>query len=81
MKRRIISLARGELAERHISQTQSYSPGAAHGSPERIVPMKKKRIVTLALAAATALFICDTRVQAGYSRMQQASGSIRAPAA
>ena len=29
--------------------------------------------VALALAAAAALFICDTRVQAGYSRMQQAS--------
>ena len=55
MKRRIISLALGELAERHISDTQSFFPGAAPDSPERSVPMKKKRIVTLALAAALIL--------------------------
>ena len=55
MKRDMISLALNSLEERHISETATFSPGAVHGSPERSVRMKKKWIVTFALAAALML--------------------------
>ena len=51
MKRETISLALNRLDERHISDTVVFSPGAMQDSPERIVFMKKKRIITFALAA------------------------------
>lgn len=55
MKRETISLALNELSERHISDTVTYSPGAMQDSAERTVYMKKKRIITFALAAALIL--------------------------
>ena len=55
MKRETISLALNRLAERHISDTMSFSPGAMQDSAERIVHMKKKRIITFALAAVLVL--------------------------
>ncbi len=55
MKREIISLALNRLDERHISDTVVFSPGAMQASPERIEFMKKKRIITFALAAALML--------------------------
>ena len=60
MKRESISQALNDLAERHIRDTETYSPGAVQGAPERIVHMKKKRIVTLALAAALILALSVT---------------------
>ena len=55
MKRELVSLALCELDERYISETETFSPAAARGAPERTVPMKRKRIFTLALAAALIL--------------------------
>ncbi len=55
MKRETISLALNRLDERHITDTVVFSPGALQGSPERIVSMKKKRIITFAIAAALML--------------------------
>ena len=55
MKRETISLALNRLDERHISDTVVFSPGAMQDSPERIVFMKKKRIITFALAAVLML--------------------------
>ena len=55
MKREILSLALDSLADRHISDTAVFSPGPMQDSPERIVRMKKKRIIALALAAALLL--------------------------
>lgn len=55
MKREIISQALNLLEERHISDTASFDPGAVQEPPERIVPLKKKRIISLALAAALLL--------------------------
>ena len=55
MKRETISLALNRLDERHISDTMVFSPGAMQDSPERIVFMKKKRIITFALAAVLML--------------------------
>lgn len=55
MKRETISLALNRLDERHISDTVVFSPRVMQDSPERIVFMKKKRIITFALAAVLML--------------------------
>ncbi len=68
MKRESISLALNELDERHISDTAIYSPPAGQGSPERIVPMNKKRIITFALAAVLILALGITAYAGGGLR-------------
>ena len=55
MKPETVSFALNELDERHICDTVTFSPGAVRSSPERIVIMKKKKIITFALAAALML--------------------------
>ena len=55
MKRELISQALNMLDDRHISDTASFDPGAIQETPERIVHMKKKRIISIALAAALML--------------------------
>ncbi len=55
MKRETISAALGGLDDRFISEAALYSPGTMQEGPERIVPMKKKRLVSIALAAALLL--------------------------
>ena len=57
MKRETISLALNSLYDRHITDTAFYSPESVQSSPERIVYMKKKRIITSALAAALVLAV------------------------
>ena len=47
MKRETISLALNSLDDRHITDTAVFSPETVQRSPERIVYMKRKRIVTL----------------------------------
>ena len=54
MKRETISQAMNMLDERHICDT-AWEPGAIQEPPERIVHMRKKRIITFALAAALIL--------------------------
>ena len=44
-----------DLEDRYIEEAICYAPGNAAGAPGRIVHMKKKRIITLALAAALLL--------------------------
>lgn len=55
MKRELLSKAFGDIDERYI--TESYHPvlGDASSASERIVHMKKKRIITFALAAVLML--------------------------
>ena len=55
MKREEISQALNLLEDRHISDTASFDPGAIQEPPERIVPMNKKRLFSLALAAVLML--------------------------
>ena len=55
MKRELISQALNMLDDRHISDTASFDPGVIQETPERIVHMKKKRIISLVLAAALIL--------------------------
>ena len=57
MKRETISLALNSLDDRHITDTAVFSPERIQRSPERIVYMKRKRIVTFALAAALMLVL------------------------
>ena len=47
--------ALAELDDRYIAEAVRYAPGEASGSPERTLYMKKKRLITLALAAALIL--------------------------
>ena len=69
MKRESISLALNDLDERHISDTAAFSPPAGQGSPERIVAINKKRIVTFALAAVLILALGIT-AYAGSGRLR-----------
>lgn len=55
MKRETISAALNGLDERFITEAASYSPGGIQERPERIIAMKKKRLISAALAAALVL--------------------------
>ena len=55
MKRELLSRAFGEIDERFVAEAYRPAPGDAADAPERIVHMKRKRIVTLALAAVLLL--------------------------
>ena len=55
MKRELLSKAFSGIDERFIMEAYRPVPEDAAGSPERIVHMRKKRILTLALAAALLL--------------------------
>lgn len=55
MRRELISQALNLLEDRHISDTASFEPGAIQATPERIVHMGRKRMITFMLAAALLL--------------------------
>lgn len=55
MKREWISQALNLLDDRHIGDTASFDPGAMQKPPERILHMKKKRLISLVLAAVLIL--------------------------
>ena len=55
MKRENLSEILGQLDDRLIAEARAFDPSAGGRSPERIGHMKKKRIFTLALAAALLL--------------------------
>ena len=65
MNRELLSKALCEMDERFIVEAYRPVPEAASGSPERIVPMKKKRIITFALAAALLLALGVTAYAVG----------------
>ncbi len=55
MKRETISAALGGLDDRFVSEAAVYAPGTMREGPERIVRMKKKRFLSIVLAAALIL--------------------------
>lgn len=55
MKRETITLMLNSVDDDYISQTEIFQTAIIQESPERIVYMKKKRIITFALAAALIL--------------------------
>ena len=57
MKRETISKALNGLDDIFISESAVFSPDSMQGNSERIVRMKKKRIISLALAAALMLLL------------------------
>ena len=63
-----------DLDDRFVEESRTYAPGKASGAPERILHMKKKRIITLALAAALILSLGATAyaVSAALSSPQAA---------
>ena len=65
MNRELLSKALCQIDESFIAEAYRPVPEAASGSPERIVPMKKKRIITLALAAALILALGVTAYAVG----------------
>ena len=77
MNRELISCVLNGLDERHIRDTADFSPGAMRDSPERIAQMKKKRIITLALAAALLLALGVTAYAA--SELFRSTGTCAMP--
>ena len=58
-----------DLDDRFVEESRTYAPGKASGAPERILHMKKKRIITLALVAALLLSLSAAAYAiAGYFR-------------
>ena len=60
MKRETITMMLNSLDDDYISEAEVFCPESIQESPERIVHMKKKRIVTFALAAALMLALAVT---------------------
>ena len=52
MKRDLISLALNGMDDRFISEAMVFHPEVIQETPERIVRMRTKRIISIALAAA-----------------------------
>ena len=55
MKRETISRALDALEDRFVTEAENYRPGAIQETPERIVRMRTKKLISIALAAALVL--------------------------
>ncbi len=66
MNRELLSKALCEIDESFIAEAYRPVPEAASSSSERIVPMKKKRIITFALAAALILSLGIVAYATGF---------------
>ena len=53
MNRELLAKAFGDIDEQLIAQACRPAPEDAYSSSERVIHMKKKRIISLALAAAS----------------------------
>ena len=60
MRREQLSRVFGNLEDRQIAEAFTFDPDRCDHAPERIVPMKKKRIISFALAAALLLALGAT---------------------
>ena len=65
MNRELLSKAVGDIDDRFVAEARFSVPGDTTGSPERIVHMKKKRIITFALAAALVIALSVGAYAAG----------------
>ena len=77
MNRELLSKALCEIDESFIAEAYRPVPEAASGSPERIVRMGKKRIITFALAAALILALGVTAYAIGVSIYRQRQEELR----
>ena len=77
MKRETITAALNRLDDRFICEAAELRPGAIQETPERKTPMKTKRILTIALAAALILALGATayaeRVYFGWGKNMEIS--------
>ena len=60
MRREQLSRVFGNLEDRQIAEAFAFDPDRCDHAPERIVPMKKKKIVSFVLAAALILALGAT---------------------
>ena len=67
MNREDVFQALSDINDRYIAESVSYDPGKAAGSPERIVHLNKKRILTFVLAAVLVLALGATAYAAFFS--------------
>ena len=67
MNREDVFQALADIDDRFVSESVSYAPGEAVRSSERMVYMKKKRVLTLALAAVLAMALGITAYAAVFS--------------
>lgn len=77
MNREDVFQAIAGIDDRFIAESVLYAPEAASGPSERIVPMKKKRILTLALAAALLLALGTGAYALSMSIQQQRQEELR----
>lgn len=77
MNRELLSKALCEIDESFIAEAYRPVPEAASGSPERIVHMKKKRIITFALVAALILALGTVAYAIGVSIHRQRQEELR----
>ncbi len=68
--------ALGDLDDRFIAETLRYAPEQASGSPERTVHMKRKRIITFALAAVLLLSL-SVAAGATYASVGSPQAAVR----
>ena len=68
MRREQLSRVFGALEDRQIAEAYRFDPARCEHAPERIVPMKKKRILAFALAAALLLSL-SVVAYAAYDRV------------
>ena len=67
MNREDVFQALADIDDRFVAESVSYAPGEAAESPERIVYMKKKNILTLVLAAVLVMALGVTAYAAFFS--------------
>jgi len=77
MNRELLSKALCEIDESFIAEAYRPVPEASSGSSERIVHMKKKRIITFALAAALILALGVTAYAIGLGIHRQRQAEMR----
>lgn len=66
MNRELLAKAFGDIDEQLIAQAYRPAPEDASSSSERVIHMKKKRIISLALAAALILALGAVAYAAGW---------------
>lgn len=77
MNRELLSKAVGNIDDRFIAEARFSVPEDASGASERIVHMKKKRIISLALAAALILALGVTAYAIGMGIHRQRQAEMR----
>ena len=76
MKRETITLMLNSLDDDYIREAEVFCPESIQENPERIVYMKKKRIITFALAAVLMLALAVTAQKKGNTTGFAIAGKV-----